>query len=670
MKGDKMPCIPAIMWTRQEEESHVYSDFRLETDEEIKGRLARDLRSFRLSEVSPRALCLRLEDPSSLKPSGYALSVAQAHVEIISPSAAGLHHGLAALKLLLASQKGRLRYGEAVVNPDFECRGVMLDVSRGKMASLEYLKQLASFLSDLGYNILQLYSEDKLALKKHPLVGSVTGAYTRQQILELDAWCRECFIELQPCIQTYSHLHGLLCLPGYCRLSENTELFSLAAGKNDVYAFLDDELGETLPWFSSTTLNINMDEAYDIGTGFSREESQRAGKGGVFLSHIKRVADIARSHGARTLVMWGDFAVKYKSLLPEIPHDVIVVDWNYNPQETYPSINALQELGIPFWVAGGVSTWNSLFPRVRNAYINLIRLSVEAFQRGATGYLVTDWGDYGHMQPLGLSLYGYMIGAQQAFTANDMDTQALEAEAWPLIFHDKGVEDAFKLLMDSNLAPRLQNGFKTMSLYFFFDDLLEGLSLKGNDLYPNLTRETFFVLAENGQAAYELLTQALSGEGSREEPFPDQAWEALFGSAFLMELRLSAHMTSYAGRKGKLSYDILDYLRSREVNEDGLLILINRIKALYTEFLAIRREFERVWMLRAYETGIEGCLSLFDKAGVQLGETVKWLAAQRMQLSCCGSVDSALETYAAGKDYRILWTSDFKNLWDRAYPWQ
>ena len=664
-----MPSIPILHWLKQSDESTRYDGFRLEADEALSRRLARDLRPLRLEPLAPHLLSLDLDNTADLKPGGFRLRVAAEGVSITGPDTAGVHQGLAALKQLLCSGGGRMRHGEATLSPSFAHRGVMLDVSRGKMASLEYLKHLASYLSDLGYNILQLYSEDKLALKKHPLVGSITGAYSEQQIRELDAWCRDLFIELQPCIQTFSHLHGLLCLPGYCRLSENRELFSLAAGKSDVYEFLDDELGETLPWFTSRTLNINMDEAYDIGTGFSREETAREGKGGVFLAHIRRVADIAHRHGAKTLVMWGDFAAKYRDLLPQLPDNVVVVDWNYNPQENYPSLDALAGLTLPFWAAGGVSTWNSLFPRVRNAYVNLIHLSVQAHQKGATGFLNTDWGDYGHMQPLGLSLYGYMIGGQQAFNACDMAPENLEQETFPLIFHDERVERAFCLLMDSNLAPRLQNGFKTMTIYAFFDDLLDGLSLRGNDLYPSLSEDTFRVLRETGGEALRLLNEVME-EGKDRLFFPDEHWAALFGDAFLRELRLAAWATDYTGRKGQLSFDILSHLRSGAASEDGLLILINRIKALYTEFIAIRRAFEQVWRLRAYEQGIEGSLSLFDKAGVQLGEAVKWLAQQRTQLITTDTVDAGLESYEAGKAYRILWTSDFKNLWDRAYPWQ
>ncbi|MDR2908765.1 MAG: beta-N-acetylhexosaminidase [Oscillospiraceae bacterium] len=664
-----MACIPLPNRITQTGESTRFGAFRPEAAPELREALASGLAGFTLDERAGAALSLKLQKGGDSAEAS-TLRIERDRVTVESASTRGLYYGLATLRQLLASGGGVLRHGVIYDAPSFAHRGVMLDVSRGKMASLDYLKHLAGFLSDLKYNILQLYCEDKLALKKHPAVGSATGAYTKEQIRELDSHCRARFIELQPCIQTYSHMHGVLRLPGYSSLAENDGLFSLAAGNEDVYAFLEDELSETLPWFSSTTLNINMDEAYDIGTGYTKDAVERHGRGAVFLAHICRVVEIARRHGAQKILLWGDVANKYPELLDGLPDNVTIVDWNYNPQDDYPSLETFEKTGVNFWAAGGTGSWNSVFPRVYNAYKNLTGYSCQAKKRGADGFMATDWGDYGHMQPLGLSLYGYMVGAQQAFYPSPIAPEALEAAAWPLIFGDERVERAFRHLMDSNLAPNLKTGFKTMSIYYFFDDLLDGLALRGNDNYPRLLRESFPPLLEHGSAACELLRGALDERVWEERGFPGEDWRELFGEAFLRELLLSARMTRYIGTKGELCYKILDTLADPAVKPQDILTLTAAIHALYREFLAIRRDFEGVWVLRAYETGIEGCLTMFDKGGVQLAETVKWLADQREALIRGEPADHKLTTYTAGKSCRILWTGDFKNLWDRAYPWQ
>ena len=551
--------------------------------------------------------------------------------------------------------------------PAFESRGIMLDVSRGKMASLEYLKHLAAWMPQAGYNILQLYCEDKLRLAKHPEVGMITGAYTESQIRELDTFCREHSVELQPCIQTFSHVHGILRMPEYADLSENDELFSFAPGNEKVYGFLEDEFAETLGWFSSKTLNINMDEAYDIGSGYSREAAERDGTGEVFLAHILRVIGLARRHGAEKILLWGDIVSKYPELLHRLPENVVVVDWCYNPMEHYPSLIPYRENGMRFWAAGGVSSWNSIFPRVYNSYVNLIGFSAEAKEQGAEGFLVTDWGDYGHPQPLGLSLYGYLLGGYQAVRGVRTAPGDFEKSVSGLIFCDPREERAFRLLMDSNLAPDIKTGFKTMTIYAFFDDLLDGLSMRGNENYPAVSEAACECLLGNGSEALALLQSVIDEGKAEEKAFPDEHWKALFGKDFLDELHLSARMTAYTGKKGLLGYRVLKAMADPGLTPEEILGFIREIHLLYEELQLIRAEFEKVWLLRAYRKGIESCLSMFDRSGVQLFKAVRWLAEQRINLIRHGF--SSIGKYHGADDFGVLWMGNFRNMWDRAYPW-
>ncbi|HSP47619.1 MAG TPA: family 20 glycosylhydrolase, partial [Clostridiaceae bacterium] len=421
-----MFCIPITHWMESEETTTRFVDFKLEAEPEVMSSIKEKLSGLPIEAHSDNQLVLSLREEVREVREEYELRIEGHRVEIISPSLTGIQHGLSTLKLLLFTGKQMLRHGTIADAPKFEHRGVFLDVSRGKMPTIAYLKSLVSFISDLKYNILQLYFEDKYLLATDPGIGLLTGAYSEGQMRELDAWCRANHVELQPCIQAYSHLKGLLNLPEYSGLSENENLFSFAAGNVKVYEFLDRVFAQVLPWFSSTTVNINMDEAYDLGTGCTKAAVEGKGKGEVYLEHIRTVSGIAQRYGAKKVIIWGDIALRYKELLTKLPENIIVADWNYNPLEKFASLETLQESGIDFWAAGGVSTWNSLFPRVYNSYTNLINYSRESRLKGAKGFLVTDWGDYGHFQPLGLSLYGYMIGAQHSYHACSTLPSAIE----------------------------------------------------------------------------------------------------------------------------------------------------------------------------------------------------------------------------------------------------
>lgn len=662
--------IPEFNWLVKGQSKGHFSKFLLDTPEEIKSVLHPILSALCISEYAENILHLSLDDGQFQKKDSYKIKIAEKRIEISGAGMRGLYYGAASLKLLLLANKNVLEYGTIYEEPDFESRALMLDVSRGKMPTLQYLKDLVSVMADLRYNILQLYCEDKLYLSKHPRVGSLTGYYTEAQIKELDSWCRERFIELQPCLQTYSHMSGLLRTPGYEHLSENESLFSLAAGNEAVYDFLEDEFSEVLPWFSSKTVNINMDEAYDLGTGFSKSAVEHQGKGAVFLSHIRRVIQIAEKCGAEEIIMYGDVVNKYPELAEQLPDNVIISDWNYNPQETYPSLDLFRSMKRKFWAAGGVSTWNTIFPRMYNMYINIIGYSHEAKEKGACGFMVTDWGDYGHYQPLGLSLYGYMLGASQAFHADKTNPEEFERRSWPLILQDERLQKAFRLLMDSNLVPDVQTGFKTMTIYYFFDDMLDGLAMRGNENYPRICSPAFESLKEKGQEAFRLMKMLTEECVWKGFSYPDQHWSALFGEKFIYELYLSAWMTRFIGEKGTLAYRIIDAFRAEEISPEAIMEWIWDIRSLYNEFMEIRDMFEKVWGLRAYRRGIESTLSLMDRAGVQMSKTVCWLSEQREKLLCGKKEDTGLNTYHAAEDYKVLWTGDFKNMWDRAYPWQ
>ena len=658
-----MGSITNLCWISRTGECFSCDAFRIEAEDSVKSALYRGLS---LLPEGKNGVPLRLIQKAAVtEEEGYRLVLTPEGILLESGSVRGLHYGLSALKLLRFRGAGRLPCGEALGRPRFASRGILLDVSRGKIPDMDYLERLVGWMADMGYNILQLYCEDKLALKEHPKVGELTGVFTERQIRALDALCQSYFVELQPCIQTYSHMHGVLRLPGYSDLAENESLFSLAAGNEEVYAFLEDGLAEVLPWFTSRTLNINMDEAYDLGTGFSKEAVEQQGKGPVFIRHICRVIELARRHGAEKILLFGDAVHKYPELLDQLPENVVLIDWNYNAQKSYPSLQEYPGLGREFWAAGGVGSWNSIFPRVYNSYVNLTDYSAQAERCGAQGFLVTDWGDYGHMQPLGLSLYGYLLGGCQVYGPPDGGIPAFEEASWPLIFPDQRVGEAFRALMDSNLAPGIQTDFKTMTIYYFFDDMLDGLAMRGNERYPRISPEAFCILEEKGREAEELLNRA--GETVSEWAFPDDNWQALFGRSLLEELRLAAGMTRFVGEKGRLAGQILEQMAAPQTGEAEILKLICGIRHLYERFERLREQFVSVWLLRARRTGIETSLSLFDRAGVQMGRTAIWLAEQRKALLARGRLDIP---YTAARDYQVLWTADFQNLWDRAYPWQ
>ena len=106
---------------------------------------------------------------------------------------------------------------------------------------------------------------------QHPEVWAEATPFTSDDILALDAYCRERFIELVPNQNSFGHMHRWLKHPKYGHLAETHEKviewmneipFTLAPtepGSVELMAGIYDEL---LPNFTSPMFNIGADETW------------------------------------------------------------------------------------------------------------------------------------------------------------------------------------------------------------------------------------------------------------------------------------------------------------------------------------------------------------------------------------------------------------------------
>ena len=88
----------------------------------------------------------------------------------------------------------------------YERLGVMIDVSRNAVMSVEGLKAYFQCLSKMGYNSVWLYTEDVYEVEGEPYFGYQRGRYSMKELRELDDYAASLGIELIPCIQTLAHL--------------------------------------------------------------------------------------------------------------------------------------------------------------------------------------------------------------------------------------------------------------------------------------------------------------------------------------------------------------------------------------------------------------------------------------------------------------------------------
>jgi hypothetical protein len=363
---------------------------------------------------------------------GYRLTVAPDAVHIIAADAAGAQYGLLALTQLLAEHGDRLPAGRLDDYPDFAVRGVMLDISRDKVPTMATLFDLVDLLASLRVNHFQLYTEHTFAYPDHRRVWAAASPMTAEQILELDAYCRDRGVELAPNQNGFGHMERWLWLPRYRPLAEvhgHPEAIHRPRGYGrfgctlcpidpEAERLMGSLYEQLLPNFTSKRFNIGGDEPRELGKGRSKAECDRRGVGEVYVDFLGRLIGHVQRLG-RVPMYWGDIVMHHPEVLERLPkQDAIALEWGYSHNHDFDGRCAkYAAAGVPMWVCPGTGTWLSLVGRTAQAVANLRAAAVDGPRHGAGGFLNTNWGDRGHWQPISTAYGPFAYGAAVSWCA-------------------------------------------------------------------------------------------------------------------------------------------------------------------------------------------------------------------------------------------------------------
>jgi hypothetical protein len=500
------------------------------------------------AEPPRAAVILELNPDAGVCAQGYRLVIGSEGLWLTAADEAGLRYGALTLAQILRLSGGRPPAGRIEDAPDFPVRGVMLDISRDKVPTMETLRALVDRLAEWKLNHLELYMEHTFAYRHHPDVWAQASPMTGGEILELDAYCRERGIELAPNQNCFGHMGRWLKLPAYRDLAmcpdgfdypwgaRSSEPSSLNPEDPRSLDLVRDLLADLLPHFSSRTVNVGCDEVWELGQGRGKEACERRGSGRVYLDFLLKIHALTQAHG-RTMHFWGDIIIRHPELVKELPRDVVALEWGYEADHPFAEHGArFAAAGIPFHVCPGTSSWNSIAGRADNCLKNLRNAAENGLRHGASGYRVTDWGDNGHWQYQPVSYLGFMAGAGFSWNARghrDSDWAGLlDRHAF---MDEAGAMGALALALGN--VYRLSGSLKanTTSLFKLLNDPT------GTPAPAGLTRRT---LARAG-AAIEAVADGLAGVRLRT---PD-------GAVVGDEFRNAARMLRHACRRGLMLMD-------------------------------------------------------------------------------------------------------------------
>jgi len=386
-----------------------------------------------------------LADPS-LPAQGYELTLTDDGTTVAHADDAGRRYGRSTLEQL---RRQGLVAGRIRDWPDLAHRGFMLDISRDRVPDRACLLALLDRLDRLRINHLELYTEHTFAYVAHEAVWRDASPMTADDVAWLDAEAASRGIALVANQNTFGHFERWLRLPEYRDRAVDpsaTDSRSLAPTEDNA-RFALDLVAELAGHHTGRSVNIGCDEVFEL---HGRQET--------FVEHLGRLLDGTRALGLHPR-FWADMIHGDPAAATDVVGDATALLWHYEapmPEDT-PDLMGSLELpppfdavvqdwidsraylgfgpraerfagaGIDWWVCPGTSGWNSLVGRGANARANALDAVTSAAAFGASGMLVTEWGDNGHLQPPTVMLPALTYAASVAWcraTNEDQDTAA------------------------------------------------------------------------------------------------------------------------------------------------------------------------------------------------------------------------------------------------------
>ena len=108
----------------------------------------------------------------------------------------------------------------------------------------------------------------------------------------------------------------------------------------------------------------------------------------------------------------------------------------------------IKENNLPFYVCPGTSSWTSFSGRTTNSIRNIYLAVAAGMRHGAKGFMITDWGDSGHLQPPCISYLPFVVGAGTSWGTED-GLQEANVEGLQSLKRRNGLSAIFAKIMSA-----------------------------------------------------------------------------------------------------------------------------------------------------------------------------------------------------------------------------
>ncbi|MHA1277223.1 MAG: family 20 glycosylhydrolase [Candidatus Helarchaeota archaeon] len=593
----------------QEELTLYFEDVNPKTEDTIVEIIMEELMSFgkMAVEKSDKPLPETLKNQKLLKKlahlqENYVVFFRDSFFVIAALSDKGIYYGVNTFLQLIKPSEGHLIIPDLEIYdyPTYEIRCITDQTSRNQIPTLANLKKVIKLISKFKMNYHFLYFEDGFHFKKYPDLGKSRGGYTAEEIKELQDYAARYFVELVPIFESFGHVDNILMTnhPKYAHLGEFPGAAAFDIGNPEVKSFIGDLLGELCNTFNSEYFHLGLDETFDFGKFKTKELVKKKGKGEVMREYYEFLIKTVKKYGKKKVICYHDNLLKERTLLEDLPKDLIVFYWDYIlkrmfflPKRKYKKAKKIRENGFQVILSPTLYDYTANFPDINRTMENVVTMAKYGTEIDAIGIATSVWGDFLNECLRENNYFGYLITAEASWAPHQWNRERFKENFAYCFFGIDSIEiiQAFEYLNTYNLYhPTYPTKF-----------------------YNHLWRHPF-PHPKKIKAKLKKLDKVLEKNEAALQLIAKMRLKVTKNSSILDYMAYAAKLGIYVCKKYKIAQEIQRKLNKKEEDLHDNSKIIEQITYLKGYLQGLREEFETLWVRAAKPDGLNTILAKFD----------------------------------------------------------
>ena len=389
-------------------------------------------------------------EKEALARQGYIMELKPDKISICGNDNPGLFYGVQTLLQLLGSKaEHKLPVCSIDDWPELELR-IIHWCEKHHQNRMETLKEYIDRAVEYKINAIGWQIEDKFAYERHPVIGA-PGAFTKEQVREIDRYARERYIELIPLVDCPAHIAYVLKHREFAHLREDVNNnYMICPSKKESWDLLFDMFDEILEAFQGKYFHVSTDEAYFLGDGVEcgcAEKAKNGGKSRLFIDFMNNAAKYLEDRG-KEVMFWGEWPLAVSDI-PKLPHTLIDAVAGHEGLERKDELRTEREHGMRVLIyvsIHGSGLFADYIQLVNDVYKSIS--SGEVRKNDVLGTFVAAWDDSGpHDEVFWL---GWVAGTSYAWNGGTPHPDELVPQFMRLFYGPEvmNMEEIYKLTYD------------------------------------------------------------------------------------------------------------------------------------------------------------------------------------------------------------------------------